>query len=437
MSRRLAVLLLVPALVGTMVGVGLASLRPRNAAPAVAREETAPAAAPAATEARPERVAAERTTNDRPRRRSSDERREPERGRNEQRKAAKPAAKVKAPKVAAKPAPAAVASVDVAKVQRALTRLKYYVGPIDGAAGSTTTSAVMAFQKVNGLTADGAVGPATLAALRDPVTPTLRGGASNRVEVDLTKQVLYLVQGDALARIVPVSSGNGETYEEPGGGTARALTPVGTYTIERRISGLREAALGSLYDPMYFYQGWAIHGSNSVPAYPASHGCVRVTRTDALWLFDRMPVGTQVSLYGGTHTFSAGSDAAGTSAPAGDTAADTAQPEREPDPEPSEQPRRTPTEEPTRDARPTRDAEPERDEERDTEPTRDRDPDRDGEPKPTRTPKPEPTRDPEPEPEPEPEGSEEPEPKPTASPTPKRLLPDDDDDEPEPEPTED
>jgi hypothetical protein len=37
---------------------------------------------------------------------------------------------------------------------------------------------------------------------------------------------------------------------------------------------VREADLGTLYDPQYFYRGWAIHGSNSVPAVrPATAAC--------------------------------------------------------------------------------------------------------------------------------------------------------------------
>jgi len=210
---------------------------------------------------------------------------------------------------------------DVAAVQSRLAELKYYVDAIDGAAGPATISAITAFQKVNGLSADGVVGPLTRAALDKPVTPELQGGAATRVEIDLTKQVLYYVQDGQLQRIVAVSSGSGESYETSSGGTATSLTPVGTYIVERKIPGIREAELGSLYDPMYFYAGWAIHGSDSVPSYPASHGCVRVSRADALWLYPRLGIGTQVSLYGGTHTFSAGSGAAGTSVPAGDTGA--------------------------------------------------------------------------------------------------------------------
>lgn len=35
---------------------------------------------------------------------------------------------------------------------------------------------------------------------------------------------------------------------------------------------------------MHFYRGFAIHGSDTVPGYNASHGCVRVLTEDAEWL---------------------------------------------------------------------------------------------------------------------------------------------------------
>jgi peptidoglycan hydrolase-like protein with peptidoglycan-binding domain len=265
-----------------------------------------------------------------------------------------PAPSPSAAPVSASPAAVAAAGYDVAAVQRALTDQKYYIGAVDGKAGPTLRSAVMAFQKVNGLPADGVVGKGTLAALAAPRAPVLKASApANRVEVDLTKQVLYVVKGGAVARVLPVSSGNGATYLQKDGTTARALTPVGWYTIQRRIVGERKADLGTLYDPQYFYKGWAIHGSNSVPAVPASHGCIRVTRTDGTWLLKQIGIGTSVYLYGGTHVFTAGSSAPGTDAPTGDTAgttttspsADTSSPS--PSPSPSASPSPSPTASPS------------------------------------------------------------------------------------------
>jgi peptidoglycan hydrolase-like protein with peptidoglycan-binding domain len=238
------------------------------------------------------------------------------------------------------------ANYDVKAVQTQLTALHYYIGAIDGERGLSYRSAVMAFQKVQGLTADGGVGPKTLAALKAPKQPVLKGsGNGTRVEVDLTKQVLYVVKGGKVTRILPVSSGNGKKYLTKSGHLATALSPVGYYKIQRRIVGIRKADLGTLYDPQYFYKGWAIHGSNSVPAYPASHGCVRVTRADAKYLLREINVGTAVYIYGGTHIFTAGSSAPGTDDPGGDTA--------EPAPKPTPTATKAPTPTPTATQTPT------------------------------------------------------------------------------------
>jgi len=234
-----------------------------------------------------------------------------------------PAAVPPTPSATATPPGSHKPAFDVAAAQRVLVAGGYYAGAVDGRRGPALRSAVMAFQKVNGIGADGTVGPATVKALASPRTPVLKGSSpGNRVEVDLTRQVLYVVKGGRIARIMPVSSGNGATYAQKSGGTARSLTPVGYYRIQRRIVGDHKADLGTLYDPQYFYGGWAIHGSNSVPARPASHGCVRVTRPDAKALLDLMSNGMTVYLYGGRYTFTAGSSAPGTDNPTGDTPAD-------------------------------------------------------------------------------------------------------------------
>jgi peptidoglycan hydrolase-like protein with peptidoglycan-binding domain len=54
----------------------------------------------------------------------------------------------------------------VADLQKVMTRLGYYSGPIDGVYGPTTTAAVTEMQKALGVTADGVYGPATDAALK-------------------------------------------------------------------------------------------------------------------------------------------------------------------------------------------------------------------------------------------------------------------------------
>lgn len=192
---------------------------------------------------------------------------------------------------------------ETTRVQEVLAAHGYYAGAADGEVGPATRSAVMAFQKVQGLARDGAIGPQTLAAIDSPSDPPLVGGAATRVEVDLDRQVVHLVRDGQRVRTMNASSGNGEAYTWPDGRRALADTPVGTFVIERRIDGLREGDLGAMYDPLYFHQGWAIHGSNHVPAHPASHGCVRLSRSDARWLGAQVPNGTEVVVHGSTNAF--------------------------------------------------------------------------------------------------------------------------------------
>lgn len=54
---------------------------------------------------------------------------------------------------------------EVKEVQRRLKQWGYYSGSVDGVFGAATKKAVIAFQKKNGLTADGVVGKATYKAL--------------------------------------------------------------------------------------------------------------------------------------------------------------------------------------------------------------------------------------------------------------------------------
>ena len=201
------------------------------------------------------------------------------------------------------------------ELQERLTELGYYYGPIDGdVTTEQSQTAVMALQKVAGVTVNGATGDEVWEAIADPPEPQLLGGDDMRIEVDLDLQVVHWVVNGEVERTMHASSGGGHTYTSSAGNPATAVTPVGDYVIERRIDGVRNAPLGTLYDPLYFYEGWAIHGSNSVPAHPASSGCVRLTREDARWLFDRAPDGVQVLVHGGEFVFTPAGQEAPTAA---------------------------------------------------------------------------------------------------------------------------
>lgn len=188
---------------------------------------------------------------------------------------------------------------EVQALQQRLTDLGYWLGTPDGTYGQLTRQAVMAFQKAEGLGRDGTAGPVTLGALDAASRPTPRDGGGTHLEIDLARQILLVVEGGQTRYVINTSTGNGEAYANPGGGSAVATTPPGSFAIQREIDGLRHAPLGTLYRPKYFNGGIAVHGSGSIPAHPASHGCARVTNAamDLLWSSGLAPVGTPVLVY--------------------------------------------------------------------------------------------------------------------------------------------
>jgi lipoprotein-anchoring transpeptidase ErfK/SrfK len=112
-------------------------------------------------------------------------------------------------------------------------------------------------------------------------------GPPSRLEVNKGRQVLYVVRKSRVALIVPISTA----------GLAGTFTPVGRFSVYRKVSGFDPSPLGTLYDPLYFTGGYAIHGNPSVPPYPASHGCVRVPMWVAPNLFATTPYGETVYVY--------------------------------------------------------------------------------------------------------------------------------------------
>jgi peptidoglycan hydrolase-like protein with peptidoglycan-binding domain len=190
----------------------------------------------------------------------------------------------------------------VQSLEAKLAELKYDVGRVDGVFDSQTFHAVLAFQKVSGLSRSGRATDDVVAKVMAAGLPgaLLASGGATRVEVDIKRQVLFLYKGGALYRTLDVSTGSGKRYCVDGA-CATAVTPGGSFRVSRRISGWRTSRLGRLYNPLYFNGGIAIHGAASVPAYPASHGCVRITMSAAGWFPGAVPNGTPVYVIGGVH----------------------------------------------------------------------------------------------------------------------------------------
>lgn len=188
---------------------------------------------------------------------------------------------------------------EVVALQQRLASLGYRPGDADGQFGAATQSAVVAFEKHEGLTRDGAVGPAVQERLKRPTGAGPRSQSPQpHIEVDLDRQIAFVVLTTGVT-ILDVSTGSGQTYVTPGTTVKQvAYTPVGTFSVYRAVGDLVTAPLGTLYKPLYFEEGWAMHGEPIVPPYPGSHGCVRTHDWDQDWLFPQIPVGTQIVIYG-------------------------------------------------------------------------------------------------------------------------------------------
>jgi peptidoglycan hydrolase-like protein with peptidoglycan-binding domain len=186
----------------------------------------------------------------------------------------------------------------VLALQRRLSDLGYWNGKADGTFGPLTQQAVFALQKAAGLARDGVVGPKTQKALDQGVRPKAKSTKGHVVEIDLKRQVLMFVDDGKVSQIFNTSTGSNEHYEYQGN-TYLADTPTGHFTVSRQIDGWRDGPLGPLWRPKYFNGGIAVHGAYSVPPWPASHGCARVTISAMNWIWsnDKLPKKTKVWVY--------------------------------------------------------------------------------------------------------------------------------------------
>lgn len=169
-----------------------------------------------------------------------------------------------------------MSGTDVKRLQQRLAQLAYYPGTENGHYGAATEEAIWAFEEVQGMAASGTVTVKVKRALVNPryPAPLVRRGGALRVEVSLGRHVLYVYHHNKIVLISHISSGGGYYYCDSG--CAYAITPTGNFRTTRRFKGWHASSLGELYNPVFFYSGYAIHGDTYVPIQPVSHGCIRI-----------------------------------------------------------------------------------------------------------------------------------------------------------------
>jgi hypothetical protein len=102
-------------------------------------------------------------------------------------------------------------------------------------------------------------------------------------EGNLSLQLLALIDRGAVKAIYPISSGKPSTP-----------TVLGRYHVYSKVPGYLP---DGMYYSNFFTGGYAIHGYNPAPDYPASHGCMRVPIVDAIPIYAWLSIGDGVDVY--------------------------------------------------------------------------------------------------------------------------------------------
>lgn len=229
----------------------------------------------------------------------------------------------------ARPLALGMVNDDVAVLQQRLTDLAFTPGPVDGWFGEATLSSVWAFDKLVMGTprsaVTGVVSSEFWERLHQPVAVTPRRSTNrqaNHTEIYLPEQIVIVFHRDDPTLISHMSSGELDADGEPAewcGMTrididergypldepimrdvcGRSKTPGGVFAYDRRVEGVRHGALGTMWDPVYFNFGIAVHGFPDVPNRPASRGCVRIPMHISETFFGLVSIGDRVLVWDG------------------------------------------------------------------------------------------------------------------------------------------
>ncbi len=135
------------------------------------------------------------------------------------------------------------------------------------------------------LRVSGKAAPGAKAAPKAGPAPT--GG--KWIDVNLSKQRLTAYVGNT-----PVFSASVST------GLPRTPTVVGRFRVQTKLRATTMSGPGyhlpNVPYTMYFYRGYAIHGTywHNNFGRPMSHGCVNMRTGDAAWVYNWAPIGTTV-----------------------------------------------------------------------------------------------------------------------------------------------
>ena len=151
--------------------------------------------------------------------------------------------------------------------------------------GGKTGRGVLAYRKVNGMTRSSRAGNGLVKRVfaGRGEYKVVHPNAGEHLEAPLSKQVLVFAKGDKPFAVYPVSSGKSSTP-----------TVTGHFTFIRQEPGYNSHGM---YYSFYFYGGYAVHGYESVPDYPACHGCIRTFIADQPEIYNRIDYGESIFVF--------------------------------------------------------------------------------------------------------------------------------------------
>jgi hypothetical protein len=182
-----------------------------------------------------------------------------------------------------------VANGDQIRLAQTLLAASGWLDPseVTGELDYATTQALTAFEAWHGLERDGALTTTSFERILHSTRPIPRRTEAGRaVEVYRDLGVLLLVENGRVVRAVHTSTGFG------------GRTPSGSFHVYRKEQ-LSWSVPFKVWMPWasYFVGGIAMHAYPYVPAYAASHGCVRLPAPEALRVYAFAVQGTPVYVY--------------------------------------------------------------------------------------------------------------------------------------------
>ncbi|NCD20511.1 MAG: murein L,D-transpeptidase [Actinobacteria bacterium] len=203
----------------------------------------------------------------------------------------------------------------IAEAQRILQKFAIPTGPVDGIWGPRTAQGLCTFRQMAGLPVSrGKITNDDLAKLRQydgwysrlSSIPASRNGRGTFLLVQETCQTMLYARGGTYVKVMRVSTGEAEFPTPNGdyslgrtspGWSCSTLYPDACYNHTAGENAIHPdgegefSQYGNMYNKRSISGAIMLHGSMSVPLYPASHGCVRVTVATSDWLYHNLDNG--------------------------------------------------------------------------------------------------------------------------------------------------